>query len=214
MRHLQRLPEPEILKRKKAEWTEKFLASGKDRPDSSKYAHQDIVQTLRSISFQKCYYCEVALMLDKAEVDHWVEVSFAKTKAFEWTNLNLACSNCNDKFPHTVIPVEEALDPFTHPDHVISEHITFEKEIICVKNHSAFGEQTIKKYRLDTPLISYKRSQVLTQLTLFLISVLDKGNVVSEEDKEAICRFADRSRPFSLMCESILKKVRPEWFAP
>lgn len=36
MRHIDRLAEPGILTKKKAQWLADFLASGKNRPDSSK----------------------------------------------------------------------------------------------------------------------------------------------------------------------------------
>ena len=36
MRHIDRLVEPGILTEKKAQWLADFLASGKNRPDSSK----------------------------------------------------------------------------------------------------------------------------------------------------------------------------------
>lgn len=50
MRGLTRLPEPNILNTKKAIWTANFLASGKNRPDSSKYAHSEIKTQLNSMS--------------------------------------------------------------------------------------------------------------------------------------------------------------------
>ena len=37
MRHIDRLAEPGILTKKKAQWLADFLVSGKNRPDSSKY---------------------------------------------------------------------------------------------------------------------------------------------------------------------------------
>ncbi|OQX80987.1 MAG: hypothetical protein B6D64_02470 [Bacteroidetes bacterium 4484_276] len=58
MIHINRLPKPDILTRKEKEWTEKFLASDKKRPDNSKYGHKEIRTQLNSMSYHKCFYCE------------------------------------------------------------------------------------------------------------------------------------------------------------
>jgi hypothetical protein len=58
MRAIKRLPEPQILIDKKKQWLDNFLASGKPRPDSNKYAHKDIRRDLISMSHHKCFYCE------------------------------------------------------------------------------------------------------------------------------------------------------------
>jgi hypothetical protein len=55
MRSIKRLSEPKILSNKKVEWTDKFLKSNKNRPDSSKYAHTEIRNQLDSMSFHKCF---------------------------------------------------------------------------------------------------------------------------------------------------------------
>lgn len=54
MRHIDRLAEPGILTKKKAQWLADFLASGKNRPDSSKYGHKDILAALNNMSYNKC----------------------------------------------------------------------------------------------------------------------------------------------------------------
>jgi hypothetical protein len=46
MRHVKRLAEPDILVQKKDEWTRKFIASGKKRPNNSKYGHKEIKAAL------------------------------------------------------------------------------------------------------------------------------------------------------------------------
>ncbi len=70
MRHLKRLPVPQILVEKKEEWTRKFIASGKKRPDSSKYAHASIKEVLQTMSLHKCFYYERSLKDVPSEVDH------------------------------------------------------------------------------------------------------------------------------------------------
>lgn len=211
MRHLERLPKPEILVKKEKEWTDKFIESGSTRPDNSKYAHKDIVADLNAISFYKCYYSEQKLKGVSREIDHHIEVSERKDLAYNWSNLYLSSTECNNKIPNKTIPVTAVLDPFIHSDQEIEAHLTFEDDIVIPKNSSVLGLNTIQKYRLDSPLLDSLRSK---QLILFY-KVLDvikskqieDGRVfLTNEEKEKIRRFADSDYSFSLMFRILLKK--------
>jgi len=90
MRHINKGCEPEYLTKHKDKWLEAFLASGKPRPDSSKYAHPKIKDVLWSASYGKCFYCECSLCGNSKEVDHFIEVAERKDLAFDWNNLNLS----------------------------------------------------------------------------------------------------------------------------
>ena len=83
MRHIDRLEEPEILTKKKAEWLSKFLSSGKNRPDESKYGNPKIMDKLKIMSHNKCFYSEELLVASPKNIDHLMEVALDKKKAFE-----------------------------------------------------------------------------------------------------------------------------------
>ena len=71
MRHIDRLPEPEILVRKHEVWQQQFdkgrTVNPKLRPDSSKYGNKDIRKTLDACSHYKCFYCEGRKQLTESE---------------------------------------------------------------------------------------------------------------------------------------------------
>jgi hypothetical protein len=156
MIHVQRLPEPEILKNKKDEWTKAFLGKRaknlSHRPSSSQYAHQKIRDTLGAMSFHKCFYCECKVGVGKdgnPEVDHHIEVSEKPESAFEWNNLYLSCQDCNrGKLEHSQIPVSECLDPCDLAENP-ADHLTFDDEFIRSNAGSFKGMKTIQKYKLD-----------------------------------------------------------------
>ena len=79
MRHIERLPEPAILKEKHDEWQEKFdkakKKNSKARPDSSKYGNPKIRKNLEDSSYGKCFYCESKLSGASKEIDHFIEVT-------------------------------------------------------------------------------------------------------------------------------------------
>ena len=211
MRGLQRLPEPQILIDRKATWLANFLASGKKRPDSSKYAHNSVKIQLNSMSHCKCFYCETKLKGKRKEVDHHIEVSVDNNLSFEWTNLFLSCDNCNNKLPHSTISINDALNPCTNKDIEIKEHITFDDEIIEPKNNSELGLRTIKKYRLDNELLDTRRLKSLKMFYKLMYEiknnqVLENRNTLTAEELNAIYKFKMPNNSYSLMFDVLIEK--------
>jgi uncharacterized protein (TIGR02646 family) len=208
MKHIKRLSEPKILVQKKNEWTKKFIASGKKRPDNSKYGHQEIKAILFTMSHNKCYYCEGLLKGNQKEIDHFVEVSENKHLAFEWTNLFLSCDNCNDKIPNRNLSVNDVLNPCEDTDDEIEKHICFEGEQITFLTDK--GNNTIKKFRLSTERLDYLRMKQLQIFTEKLITIqqlmIQDGRKMSETEKESLKHFAKTDGCYSLMFAKYLKK--------
>ena len=124
----------------------------------------------------------------------------------------MSCSECNDKVPHDVIAIDEALDPIIDSDDEIQRHITFVGEYIYEVNGSDKGQKTIEKYRLGSEVLDNRRRKQLQKLNKTIIDCLRKGGTkaLTDGDKEAIRRYTYRSSPFSYMCECYLRDQFPE----
>lgn len=213
MRSLSRLPKPTILVQKEIQWTERFIASGKERPDNTKYGHTEIRSQLHRISFNKCFFSEVKFAVEtEGQVDHYIEVSEDKNIAFQWDNLYLSHKDCNQGKPNNkTIPVVETLNPFNNSDREIEENLIFEDECITAKNSSVLGLKTIQKYRLDSPLFDRLRSKHLIQFYKVL-NVINQNQIkenrqtINEDEIEALRRFAQPDQSFSLLFRLLLKK--------
>jgi len=214
MRHIDRLPKPAILSDRQVEWQEKYgekLAENPQaRPDNSKYAHKEIKDRLYAMSYGKCFYCETKLSGGNKEVDHFVEVAIDHSKAYQWDNLCLACSNCNDKMDHNAIPVTEALDPCRDSDEEIQRNITYVDELISAVPGSQKGLNTIKKYKLSTELLDMRRGQWLKKLLKTVADIegvmIEEGRkTVTDTEKKALLRYTMPDQPYSLMSEVYLK---------
>lgn len=211
MRYIKRLPKPQILVDKDSEWTSNFLLSDKKRPDSSKYRHAEILSTLNSMSFHKCFYCEQKLKGIPSEVDHFVEVDEKREWAFSWDNLYLACNNCNNKLPNKSIPVKDTLDACLDSDEEIEQHLYFEKECIKARNNSEKGLKTIQKYKLDTIQLDLLRSRKLNDFHDVLIKIQrlqikQNRTFLNDNEKDALLQFANHDSSFSMMFRLLLKK--------
>lgn len=211
MRHLERLPKPDKLIQKEKEWTETFIESGNLRPDNKKYGHKEILADLNTISYWKCFYSEQKLKGIPKEIDHHIEVAERKDLAYDWDNLYLSSTICNNKLPNKTISVNDVLNPFTNSDEEIEEHLTFEDECITAKDGSKLGFNTIKKYRLNSELLDSLRGKQLIMFYKVLDivrqnQVKEQRDVFSEDEKEALCRFVQPDYSFSLMFRLLLKK--------
>jgi len=213
MREIKRLAEPDILKKKKEVWLEKFIASGKERPYSRQYAHKQVKEQLASMSYNKCFYCETKLTGGvSSEVDHQIEVSVDKTLAFEWENLYLCCSSCNKKMKHNEIPIQDALDPCRNTEEEIKKHLTFDNEIIQAKKGSPLGLKTIQKYRLNKNEVEKRRLRSIKNFYKLLTQIQAKQNsekrdYLTEDEKHDLLYFKSVQHSFSFMFEVALRKI-------
>lgn len=200
MVHLERLAKPDVLAKNEAKWTEKFIQSGNERPSSSQYNHKKVKEALALISTNKCFYSEVLFSsISDAQIDHYIEVSEDKSKAFEWENLYLAHKDCNvGKSPNSTIPVSECLNPFVDSNKEIEKHFYFEDELILGSTEK--GRKTIQKYGLNKDSFNLQRSRVLSKFKNAIILCLQ-----DKLPKEKVLQFANSDRPFSLMIRLYLK---------
>lgn len=212
MRYIKRLPKPQILEDKETKWTADFISSANKRPNGSKYRHAEILATLNSMSFHKCFYCEQKLKGVSNEIDHLIEVEEKRELAFNWDNLYLACSNCNNKLPNKSISVKEVLNACSDSDEEIEKHLYFEKECIKSKNNSEKGAKTIQKFKLDTIQLDLLRSRKLNDFYVVLNKIKDllieqKRTSLNTDEKETLLHFANGDSSFSLMFRLMLRKI-------
>jgi len=211
MINIPRQNKPEILSKREVEWLDNFIASGKLRPDSSKYAHREIRDKLMQMSYNKCFYSEYKFSENEGEVDHYIEVNSDKNGAFRWDNLFLSLKQINNgKIPHSAIPVSNTLDPCSDLNETIEEHLYFENGEIS--SDTSKGLDTIKKYKLNHPLLNLQRKDKLlhfhtTLNELHNNQIKENGRDLTQSEIIILRRFAAPDYPFSLMFRLLLRKL-------
>lgn len=213
MRSLRRLGAPAVLVDNGETWTAAFLdkraTNAKARPSRSQYAHREITDALAAMSFHKCFYCE-QLVRDRHEVDHYIEVAEAPERAFDWSNLYLACFECNRKKAtnrqHSAAECVDPCDPATDP----AAHLTFTDEIVRALGASPRGLATIQKYRLGRADLDSVRKTYLLHFERALnqikdAQIRDKREQPTAAELELLRSFAAPDRPFSRMFSARLQ---------
>ncbi len=148
-----------------------------------KYQHKDIKNALISVFHHKCAYCESNIgAVDFGDIEHFAPKSIYPELCFEWDNLLLACSKCNNK-PHKGVqfpldaqgqpllinPAREAPNEFLrfiyNPQSKIAE--------VEAINNNPKGVETIKIFGLNSPNrreLLKKRTTVVFQLVYIAIN--------------------------------------------
>jgi len=200
MRHIKRLPVPQILSDRGNLWLQAMIDKNLLRPDPSKYGNPAIRRDLNSMSSTKCFYCETNLKGLIKEIDHFIEVKVNRDLSYIWENLYLACTNCNDKFDENVISTNACLNPCIHSDEEIQQELTFIDEVILPRNNSQMGRLTITKYRLDTESLDFLRMKQLQIVTKLVITILQANSGKLPEAERTILRhYMQRETQYSLM---------------
>ncbi len=174
---LKRSDKPPILVQKAQEWTKALLAA-KNKPErqkaEAKYRHAEIKEALLKMCHQKCAYCESKLRhIDYGDIEHYRPKSKFPELTFKWSNLLLACGECNnhkgDQFPE---PKEGG--PFINPcDDDPPAHFNFVYDpktgIASVYGTTQRGETTEKRLGLNRDDLRQYRSEYVRQLQALVV---------------------------------------------
>lgn len=167
MIRLQKLEEPQILVRNKARWTTEYVnarLAGGGVPDSIayRYKHHDIKACIVIETHQKCAYCESKITQTyPGDVEHIVPKSRVPTLVVEWTNLTLACWQCN----HNKADYYDSDDPLLNPYEIDpADHLLALGPLILPKPAARVGRVTELTLDLNRGALVERRQERILSL--------------------------------------------------
>lgn len=111
MRKIPKSPEPQVLIENKDSWRTAF-ESNPSNHNRDKYRHPDIKKALLDETYEKCVYCESKIGHNCAgDTEHKIPKSKRTDLIFEWSNMTIACSECNRRKLDYYNPACMFLDP-------------------------------------------------------------------------------------------------------
>lgn len=123
MRNIQKLTEPEILASNKESWLHDYLEDKDSATKKYRYRHPEIKQRLKDESGTKCVYCESKIGHNTpGDIEHKVPSSKDETLHFTWSNLAIACTECNRRKNDYYEEGNEFLDPHSDDVEAMLEH--------------------------------------------------------------------------------------------
>lgn len=202
--------------------------------DGALYGHSSVKRALVDAQHGKCCFCESKTGMD-GDVEHYrPKAGFSQAKrqriqgpgyywlAYEWSNLLLCCSICNQRFKRSLFPLADASrrakshhadvgreEPlFINPaERDPEEHISFRHEIPYPVGGSGAGKATINALGLDREILNERRRdrlkhlQALAELvemqptaTADLIPLIRKARTLLDECTSDPAEYAGMSR--------------------
>ncbi len=167
-----KIEKPSVLEENEDEWRGLFLAyKAGDKSISStienKYAHKEIKKAIIKETDGKCVYCESKILhISFGDIEHILPKSELPEKCFEWSNLTLACTVCNNKKRDFYDEQNLLIDPYIdNPD----EHFYYAGPIIF--NLTDRGNLTKIKIDLNRPDLMENRIKHLKDLDGFIMQI-------------------------------------------
>ncbi len=165
---------------------------GRLEPKPDIYAHETVKDALLEAQHGKCAFCECKVTHQQSgDVEHFRPKRGYKQKesdplgrpgyywlAYEWTNLLVSCSKCNQQFKKNLFPLQRPsrrarchhddlareepllIDPSSdNPD----DHLTFDREFYRPLPSSKQGKCTIDTFGLNHPnRVEQRRDRLIT----------------------------------------------------
>jgi len=124
MRKLNKGEIPAVLAENVEWWTEEFVADPENHTKRYRYRHPEIKAALLKETAGKCVYCESKVGHNTpGDTEHKIPSSEDNTLHFSWTNLTIACSECNRRKNDYFRPSMPFLDPYVDDVESVLVHL-------------------------------------------------------------------------------------------
>jgi uncharacterized protein (TIGR02646 family) len=209
MRRLTKLPLPAVLAANAETWLTDYLADRGSATKRFRYRHAEIKETLRQETGWKCAYCESKVGHNTpGDIEHKVPSSKNEALHFEWTNLTVACTECNRRKNDYYETGEEFLDPYVDDVEACLIHLG---PLVYWKPGHARAEITVRKLELDStarPALVDRKRDVLEKARALLEGVAAAGaGLLRELRRDEVERMCQRNAEFSAMVRTYVEQI-------
>lgn len=113
MRNLVKANCPQLLVDNADQWAVDYGDDPTNGTKKYRYRHREIKNSLLSETYHKCVYCESKIgHVTPGDVEHMQPSSIKPELHFEWTNLTIACTECNRRKSNYYDEEQPFLDPY------------------------------------------------------------------------------------------------------
>lgn len=203
MRSVNKGPEPQVLQDNKANWAAEYEADKESSTKRYRYRHRDIKSALKNETAEKCVYCESKIGHNTpGDVEHKIPTSVDISLHFEWSNLTIACTECNRRKRDYFDALKPFLDPYNAG---IEARIVHHGPIVCWTPGDAVAENSVKILELHagrTDLIS-RKAEAIDALNNVVERLADPDPLIQEIMRLTIQKMKSPSHEYSGMIASV-----------
>ncbi len=205
MRSIAKMQIPEVLQNNAETWLAEWLADKDSSTKKYRYRHPDIKSRLKEESGYKCVYCESSIGHNTpGDIEHKVPSSKEETLHFEWSNLTIACTECNRRKNDYYEDGNEFIDPHNDPVEDMIEHLG---PLVQWKTGNARAEITIRILQLNNSarleLITRKIQSIGDYCSLVDRHSLESNPVLKELLRRDLLRRIEGGMEYSGMLAAV-----------
>jgi len=201
---LNKSAQPPILAANAARWLAEFkIAKAAGEVPSHvarRYAHADIKAAVKADSFDKCVYCESKIPhVSFGDVEHLKPKSTFEDLRFDWSNLALVCSRCNNAKGNQYDPACPPIDPYVEnpSDEIIAcgnlvwgrpgRDRGFVTETVVALNRIELAERRLARLQTLRPLLDSAAKAVNPAIRAALLEQV-RVELSDEMEYSFVCR--------------------------
>ena len=213
MRKLAKYREPQELRDMKDYWKQKVVEKGTDYY-KTKYRARPIKEALKLETSNKCVYCESKIgHTTPGDIEHKIPVSANEDGRFEWSNLTIACTECNRRKNDYYDENHMFIDPYKDDVEMILFHAG---PIVFHRPGEQLAEISVKVLALNE---AEKRPELLSQKVTKLkaaVSLMDR--IISMQNQhlkrllvDDLLEMGDISSEYSAMVKFLVESTPGPW---
>lgn len=206
MRSVNKGHEPQILTDNKLTWSAEYEADKGNKTKRYRYRHPEIKTALKRETAEKCVYCESKIGHNTpGDVEHKIPTSADSSLHFEWSNLTVACTECNRRKRDYFDVVKPFLDPYSAG---IEARIVHHGPIVCWAPGDAVAENSVKILELHagrTDLIS-RKAEAIDALNNVVERLSDPDPLIQDLMRLTIRKMRAPQSEYSGMMVSVCEK--------
>lgn len=175
MRSIKKGQEPNVLSANKDTWLQAYIDDKKNGTKKYRYRHADIKEALKSETNAKCVYCESSIGQNTpGDIEHIIPSSKNENLHFTWSNLTIACTECNRRKNDYYIEGEEFLNPYVEEVEQLLVHMG---PIVSWEANNSRAEISVRTLELN----SYQRKELIANK---IVSIGDFDNLLERYSSE------------------------------
>lgn len=209
MRRLQKVGKPAVLDSHAEEWQLEYEADPSNSTKKHRYRHPEIKQALREETHWKCVYCESKIGHNTpGDVEHKVPSSKEPKFHFEWSNLTVACAECNRRKNDYYEPGLGFLDPYQDDVETCLLHLG---PFVYWAPGNPRAEATVRILEIDSgkrsALIDRKRETLEKARGLLELTRAPSSDLLAALRKDEIKRMCTVGSEFSAMIDCYVRQA-------
>lgn len=210
---LDKLPEPDVLRDNKLQWTQEYKAAKESRSINmdelrNRYRHPTIKEQIVRETYEKCIYCESKIRHTyPGDIEHIKPQAKFEDEIFEWKNLTLACGECNRRKSDNFDDEGGIINPYeANPE----DHLLAHGPLIFPRPGDTAGKLTSELLELNRLELIERRKDKMENLQLRLeLYAVEENEILKRVYKRKIDEEKQASKEYAMIARAFLKLAKP-----